>query len=696
MIDRWSPSLAAIAALAAALPAEAGEQDPAQPALMPNVVVIGSAMPDPGSEVLIEGGERRAPAADGADLLREVNGVSAGRMGGRGLEPVIRGQSQGRLNVLMDGAYVFGACPNRMDPPSAFAATRAWDRITVLKGVQTLQWGGGGSGGTVIYERDGWPDTPGVTASAGAASSSNGTDYELFGDLAHSADSYYFRGQAQTSEAGNYEDGSGDKVRSAYTDSAASLQTGATLNGRDRFEVSVDLTRGEDIHYAGAGMDAPKDDSDAYRFSYRAPISQAELNVEGWYNTVHHLMDNFSVRQLAAPMAMRVPARSRTYGGRAQIELPTGTAWQLTVGLDHLGNSRHATRYQGGDPQQVDVVNSFLWPGADLRQTGLIIEGERSAANGVLRFGMRYDHVEAGVGKADADPGPAVLRSPNELYRAYYGRGAADENEDNVSLLARFERPLWPHGPRLFAGVSRTLRTADATERYIAANSPANAAMRWVGNPGLAPEDHRQLDVGFAWQDRAWQVTGALFYDDVKDYITPDRARFQSGIYRGDGARIYRNVGAEIYGAELEARWEWATGWLVELSAAYTHADNTEDDRPLPQTPPLNGLVQVVRSSDRWEGGARLRWADSQSRADDDPATGSGLDARETPGHGVLDLFGRLDTQRFGIFNLGIDNLLDKTWADHLNRGNQDPFNPDPVQVNEPGRTLWANWQHGF
>ena len=78
------------------------------------------------------------------------------------------------------------------------------------------------------------------------------------------------------------------------------------------------------------------------------------------------------------------------------------------------------------------------------------------------------------------------------------------------------------------------------------------------------------------------------------------------------------------------------------------------------------------------------------------PATGSGLDARKTPGYGVVDLFGGVAIARLGRLGLGVDNLLDKTWADHLNRGNQDPFNPDPVQVNEPGRTLWANWRQEF
>ena len=664
--------------------------------LLPNVVVIGKPTADPGSLQVIPGEENRAPAADGADLLRSVNGLSAGRMGGRGLEPVIRGQSQGRLNVLVDGAYVFGACPNRMDPPSSFAATEAWDRITVLKGVQTLLWGGGGSGGTILYERDSWPEENGASGRAGAASTTNGTNYEVFGDLGLATERFYLRTRVQQTDAGDYEDGNGDKVRSAFEETAASLETGMTFNGADRLEFSVDATRADDVRYPGAGMDAPKDDSDSYRLRYESPALGGQVSLESWYTKVHHRMDNFSVRNQTAPMAMKVPARSRTAGGRVLFEVPVGPKWELTAGLDYLDNSRHATRFQGSSGDAVNTVNSYLWPGADLTDLGLTLEGERPLAGGRIKTGLRYDHVEAGVGKADADPAPPPLRSPNALYRAYYGRSAGDENEDNVSGLLRYERPTGPEGMVLFAGVSRTLRTADATERYLAMDHAMNPAMRWVGNPGLDPEDHRQADVGFSWQLPSVELTGAAFYDNVKDYITPDRARGQDGILLTDGARVYRNVDAEILGAELEAQWFLGDHWRIAGSAAWVRAENTDDDRALPQIPPLNGQLEIHRSSPRWDAGARLRWADRQSRADDNPASGSGLDARETPGYGVVDVFGRVAIARLGSLGLGVDNLLDKTWSDHLNRANQDPFNPDPVQVNEPGRTLWANWRQEF
>ena len=59
-------------------------------------------------------------AIDGGDLLRSINGISTIRRGGHGLDPVIRGQSDQRLNSSIDGAIVYGACASKMDPASTY------------------------------------------------------------------------------------------------------------------------------------------------------------------------------------------------------------------------------------------------------------------------------------------------------------------------------------------------------------------------------------------------------------------------------------------------------------------------------------------------------------------------------------------------------------------------------------------------
>lgn len=86
----------------------------------------------------------------------------------------------------------------------------------------------------------------------------------------------------------------------------------------------------------------------------------------------------------------------------------------------------------------------------------------------------------------------------------------------------------------------------------------------------------------------------------------------------------------------------------------------------------------------------RLNWNDTQNRVDDNPLTESGLDVGPTAGWRILDIYGQAQITKFATLRLGVDNLFDRAYAYAVNRANVDPFNPGPVQVNEPGRQLWA------
>ena len=135
-----------------------------------------------------------------------------------------------------------------------------------------------------------------------------------------------------------------------------------------------------------------------------------------------------------------------------------------------------------------------MWPDTRLTQAGLFLEGDRSVgADSRLRFGLRLDSFEASAGSADLAPAGRNL-SPNQLYRLYYGATAEPWSGAGLSALLRYEHRL-RDGLTLFAGVSRSVRPADATERFLASNN-SQASRRWIGNPGLDAARHHQLDVG--------------------------------------------------------------------------------------------------------------------------------------------------------------------------------------------------------
>ncbi len=117
-------------------------------------------------------------------------------------------------------------------------------------------------------------------------------------------------------------------------------------------------------------------------------------------------------------------------------------------------------------------------------------------------------------------------------------------------------------------------------------------------------------------------------------------------------------------------------------------ARNTSDGRDIAETPPLELTASIDYERDRWSAGAVLRAAAKQIEVEDDINTDSGLDVGKTSGWGAIDPHGTYRFNKMASLDLGVENLLDKTYAYHLNRGNA--FDPTVVQVNEPGRSGWA------
>ena len=630
------------------------------------------------------------PYGDAAEVLRNVSGMAVGRMGGHGLEPRLRGLGDTHLNVVLDGAYVHNACPSRMDPPTSFGAVESFERVVVLKGVQTMRYGGGGSAGTILYQRE----TPRFTdderwrLSLGSSAATHSASPDLTVDATVGSPKLYVRVIGERRDMDSYEDGDGNEVRTAFQKRDANLFLGWTPDEWTTLELSYENNRTEDALFPGAGMDAPSDENQLYRLQLqhlRPDGRVTAIESEVYWGEIDHRMDNYSLRPLTAPMAAQALTASDTWGGRASIDLDGGERLRFTLGTDLQVNHRRAVRLVGPSPNDVSREQSFLWPDATVRDAGLFAEGIRDFEAGHrLRFGARADHWSAAITAADLQPfGPNL--SPRELYETYYGVGASDWDHDDVGGLLRYEHRLRP-GWTLFSGLSRSVRPADATERFLASNN-ARAALRWIGNPGLEPEKHHQLDLGISTLTRGRRVSALVFFDRVDDFILRDRARGQEGILRSDLATIYRNVEAELFGLELDVRQRITDHLSLLGNTSWVHATDTTDDRPLYQIPPLQGRLRADFERHRWEASATLRYAFEQTRVDDDPTTGSGLDAGETPGYTVYDLLGSYALRQGLKVQVGVENVFDRQYANHLNRSNL--FDPGQVRVNEPGRTFW-------
>ncbi|SME97393.1 iron complex outermembrane recepter protein [Tistlia consotensis] len=665
------------------------------PRSLPTIEVVDFAPATPATEStdLTETPPAR-PYSDSGDYLRSLPGVTGGRMGGHGIEPVIRGQSQTQLNVRSDGSYIYGACPNRMDPPSSYGALETFDRVTVVRGYQSVLIGPGGTGGSVILERDApaLSDSRPVTGRFGGGVESNGGIWRGFADVAGGTSQVYARATGAYSDAGDYQDGSGNTVRSSYSDHSAGLTLGWTPGDGRELSLGYENSRTDDALFPGAGMDSPYSDSDTFRLKakqrFDGEVFRA-FSLQGYASLVDHLMDNYSLRTPPANTYRRTPSESDTYGFQARAELAAGEQ-PFTLALDYRGNQRDATRYAGTTEDNVDSVQSIVWPDVAIHEVGLAAESIFEIATDTrLVLGGRYDQVRVSYGRAD-ERAATSGRSPNDLYRYYYGVQASDHTEHNFGGLARLEWDV-AREATVYAGLSRSVRTADATERAVASDMRMMTSdSSWVGNPALAPEKHHQLDTGFDLAGAGWTFGASAYGDYVQDFILRDSARGQDGILVvATDANVYRNVDALLTGFTVKGEWLALSELKLSADGTYTLGQNLATGSALPQIPPFQGTLRAEwMGAEQWSLGAEMRWALTQTRVDLDPTTGTGRDVRETPGYAVFDLFASWSPFQDCDLRLGVTNLFDTTYANHLNRSNL--ADPAEVQVNEPGRSIFA------
>src|SRR5262245_7166107 len=145
------PALAlAVATLSAW--AQAPDASPtATPNKVPTIVVTGQ--PLPGAIVIAPPPYLQARATDTASLLDQVPSAAVVRNGPLTGIVQLRGLSDDRVSVLVNGMESTPACPNHMDPPLLYMAPSSLQALTVLAGITPVSLGGDNIGGVVLADR---------------------------------------------------------------------------------------------------------------------------------------------------------------------------------------------------------------------------------------------------------------------------------------------------------------------------------------------------------------------------------------------------------------------------------------------------------------------------------------------------------------------------------------------------------------
>lgn len=623
------------------------------------------------------------PAHDGADYLKSIPGFSVIRKGGTDGDPVFRGMAGSRLNILIDGESILGGCPMRMDPPTAYIFPRSYDKITVLKGPESVIYGPGGSAGVVLFERDVKRfKEPGVKVDGTATVGSFGRNDEML-DLRAGTPEGYAQITGTRSHTNDYKDGNGNAVHSFYTRWSANAALGWTPNDNTKVELTAIRSDGK-AAYADRGMDGVKFARDNYGLKFRKEhISSllSSIEAQGYYNYVDHVMDNYSLRTFTATMMMPNPAATNpdreTTGGKLIGGLMLGDSTDAKLGFDYQANihTNRSTMNQTTMPYELMARTEdarFRNYGVFADITHDITDSDR------LLGGVRVDSWNA-KDKRQTVQITMMSTATNPTY-------GTTRKETLTSGYGRYEHDMGGAPATLYVGIGRTARFPDYWEMI------KQESLTTVSAFNTRPEKTTQVDTGINFNGETVVASVSLFYSKIKDFNL-----IQSNVSKATGmgtrtATVTRNVDATTWGGEASLAWMFVDNWKADATLAYVYGKNDTDNKPLGQMPPLEGRLGLNYDDRIWSAGMLWRGVAAQNRYALYQGNIVGQDLGRTGGFGVLSLHAGWKPSKGVQLTAGVDNVFDKTYAEHISRSGSTLVGyATTTRVNEMGRSLWMS-----
>ncbi len=643
-------------------------------AVLNDVVVTASPMTTPTTIELDPKVPRQPlPAHDGADFLKSVPGFSIMRKAGTDGEPNFRGMGGSRVNILADDQNIFGGCGQRMDAPTAYIFPEVYDKVTVVKGPQTVLYPGHGSAATVRFEKEQRTyDKPGYDVHASGLVGSFGRHDEVVDANLGNKD-YFATFTGSNSKSDNYKDGNGNEVHSKYHRYSATSSVGVTPDNNKRFELSAGRSNGY-AAYADRTMDGTKflRENVAAKGQIKNISDLVEkVDFQVSRNTIFHTMS----KAMRGTPSEYMDVTHDTNAVRITSDLNLRPTTKAKVGFDYSQSTHAGNMPMGGMPGGY----TDLRDDSEFKNTAFFAEVTEELSKGKkVVAGYRADYWSI-LDKRTSSSSDTAGQTRTELTH---------------SGFARFENQLSSlQNTNSFIGIGRSERMPDYWELF-SNRRDGDGAESGSANDNSAlmstkTEKTYQIDAGLIHKSSRFEAGASFFYNQIKDFILVDAssASYTSGMYYTPTSR---NIDAQTHGAELTTSYALTNTVKFNSSLAYVKGKNKTDGLPLAQLAPLEGRLALAYDDKKYSYGALLRLVAPKDEVAVGQGNISGQDVGKSGGFGIFSLNAGYKPNKKTLIAAGVDNLFDKSYAEFISRAGASVAGyTQTTRVNEPGRTAW-------
>lgn len=613
----------------------------------------------------------------GEALSKNVPSVSLSRRSGISNDIILRGQKRDNINIIIDNAKIYGACPNRMDPPISHIATNNIENIQIEEGPYDVRNFGTLSGLVKVNTKEPEEGTHGdINLNIGSY------DYQKE-SLSISAGTKNFKIllSGSNEKSGQYKDSDGNTLAQqtknktsvpnqyqeqyfdmdAYKKKTFLSKIFWNVTDNQDLKFSYSANRSDNVMYPNTGMDAIKDDSDIYDFLYTfrdLGKYSKELSFNYYYSKVEHPMSTKYRNKATNPMMgeMINDMNSKIDGGKIinEMDLKDST---LVLGLDTSNRQWDGKYYTKTDVYLRDSISK-----TNTKNKAAFLEYEKTIYDKYdVEFGLRYDDT-------------SIDTQANSM---------KDRDYDSVSanIFTTYQKDFFT---KYFLGFGKAVRVPDARELYFVSS---NGSVK--GNDDLNETTNYEVDLGFEKIIDSFKIKTKLFYSILDDYI-----------YYNDsiGKKTFENVDASIYGVEFSGFYYLNDLVSFDYALSYQRGKKKnplegQSGTNLADIPPLKGSIGLNYEKRNYIFNTSVQAANSWDKVDEENGE------QKLAGYAVWNFKYNYKFPKGFDITFGMDNILDKTYAvsnTYSDLTLVSTGSNESMLLNEPGRYTYLNFRYSF
>ncbi len=603
---------------------------------------------------------------------------------------VLNGLNRDNINVLIDGARIYGACPARMGVPAFHIPLNFIQGVKIVYGPYDVTHQGS-MGGLVdiktIYPKLGTHGNVSFNANSYGFLNPNA-------EFSFNNGKFYFVGGYSFKTAEPYKDANGTKITNYIKNEYKSTPThdfninsyfakfGFTPNTNTDIGISYIKQSANNVLYPFLSMDAIYDRTNIVNFHIdKENISKDIKNIEfrAYYSDVRHLMTN---QYRVASMYMATFARSASYGSSMSSKI-----FDTTFGIDFYRRDWYATNQTFSR-----MTPPYIIPDVFITNIGAYTKRDFNLTKSLkLKFGLRVDNTKS---TPDNSLIARDFMAYKNAYQTFYGISPSDKTDTYLSGYLKFEKALNQNNTA-FIGFGHVVRVPDPEERYIYLynmGSNGNPSSLWIGNPDLKPAQNNEFDIGLNSSYNKFNFSLDAFYRYITDYITI--TQFPTTIMgKPYTVNEYWNTTVFMNGINIGAKYFITKNISINSKTSYTRGYQITNvskhitSPNLPDIPPLREILSLRYDNKRYFGEIQTILAPTQNNVNTD------LKEQKVPGYGLVNVSVGFNYKGFSV-SAGVDNLLNQEYYSY-NDYYSNPFNQG-VKLPEPGRTFYANVSYSF